>query len=304
MHRSLIGISDRLPIRRSQRRRAGRSGCSCPTSRSAEPRGGRHHTLYADGPVDPLRGEYLVWDSAVSWLLSLRTGDRVRRDAAAASPALEVVGIVSAEFHVIQDAMLHYQDRFPMASRSCIDSTLGILIPVESLAPILASLHARRDFGERLLALYQQHTLPLGAVSTRLGVPLSAIMSSLTVRAAANTKLAAEWGDVAGQESSRTAARGASSAVLTRSALFTLQLLGLLEVVRDSCEWLAPQALVRELETELRTLIEIEASGRTHIASGPAGLSVDEVTPGDARVLTEIARMRELLTWVRTAIRN
>ena len=106
-----------------------------------------------------------------------------------------------------------------------------------------------------------------------------------------------EWSDEEGTRASAEAASGDGAVVLTRSALFTLQMSGLLDVVVDRSLF-APRSLRDVLQAELAEADErVDEGWHSVVAGGPAGITFQNLPPGHEVLRRRRDSLKALLDW-------
>lgn len=258
----------------------------------------REYVIYADAPIDPLRNELSLEDATKAQLVGKREGDTfILNPNNWRKTRWTVKEVLPAIVYAARDVVAHFEERFPaepffvhMVSMTDDDS-------VKFLAPVISSLHARKERALTILKLYRENIFPLGFVAGMLGVRIPDVMQGASAVTDMGP-LRVEWFDMEGQEESRSAAREATRVVLTRSAIETFAEIGLLEVVANAYEWCVPQSLVESLRREVEEAEEKFEEGRRMMMASEHGLRFEEVPGGDPSLQGRVDRARALATWV------
>src|SRR6185312_8414644 len=240
------------------------------------------YTLFSTPPVASARNEFLVTDPAVHELPGLRRGDVYKRYRGTWNEKrYTVTDIQAASLFLVQDAMSHYEERFP-GDPFIYMVSVGNEASPSALMPILASLHQRRSHAEAVLGTYAENVLPLGLVGRLLGSFVPAVMDGVALDSRPNVRLWIEWSDADGHKMSFDAAlaivTGEAKGVLTISALHHLDLAGQLDTIQ-SLGLVAPTSLVLELDQQIA-----DARGRfgqatgTLVATDTGFLAYDDTT--------------------------
>jgi tetratricopeptide (TPR) repeat protein len=258
----------------------------------------REYVIYADAPIDPVRNELSLEDAAKAQLVGRREGDTfVMNPDSWPKTRWTVKEVLPAIVYTVRDVVAHFEERFPAEPFFVHMMKMPDEDSVKFLAPIISSLHARKERALSILKLYQENILPLGFVAGMLGVRIPDVMQG----ASAVTEmgpLRVEWFDMEGQEESRSAAREATRVVLTRSAIETFAELGLLDVVANAYQWCVPQSLVESLNREVEEAEEKFKAGHRTMMASEHGLRFEEVPGGDYSLQVRVDRARTLATWV------
>jgi tetratricopeptide (TPR) repeat protein len=259
----------------------------------------REYTVYADPPIDPLRGEMSVADAEAAGILDKAAGDPVVRNAGTWQEQVWTVEeVLPAVVHVVRDIAANYQERFPGEPFFIAQFKVGELDTVRSWAPIIGSLESKREHTEQVLALYREHRPPLGMVAEMLGTTVSDIMEWIRVDPSTTGQLVVEWSDAEGQTRSRQAVLSAEELVLTRSALDLAGHLGILDLLAEQFDLSAPQSLLDELEEELREAEQFVERGHTSLGSTGERLALSKLEPDDPTLVRQRDRLRDLLDWL------
>ena len=130
----------------------------------------------------------------------------------------------------------------------------------------------------------------------RSGRVISVIESS--TRGPVAPVLLVEWFDRDGQRESLAAAEEASELVITRTAIESLEKLGLHDVVALNYKLVAPRSLRELLRRELREAERNVQQGYTSFSSTPSGLAFFEIAANDSSLLSRRDRANERLSWL------
>jgi predicted Zn-dependent protease len=258
----------------------------------------REYVIYGDGPIDPLRHEISLDEAQRLGLTDAREGDELTsRLGGWNDTKWKVEEILPAVVFVWRDVVAHFQERFPSEPFFVHVVKMADENSVKYLAPIISTLQARKDRAQEVLRIYRENTLPLGFVAAMLGGSIPDVMATLTTHE--DEPLPVEWFDAEGQAESMAAAREASTVVLTRSALVTLQSLNLLDTIAGSYEWWVPKSLVESLRHELEEAEKHLSEGQKSMMATEAGVQIIELDAGDARLKARVDRIRDVVTWTK-----
>ena len=264
----------------------------------------REHTIYPDQPINPLQGEMNVAAAETAGLLGRKVGDVVvHHEGTWQEQRWTVEAILPAVQYAVQDAMLHYEDRFPGEPFFMAGFHIGDGTSVKDFAPIIASLQAKKELAEEVFTRYRERTLPLGTITSMLGGTIPDAMAQASMDPAKSGPLLVEWSNREGQEESRAAGVEATEVVLTRSALHTASSLGLLGRLRDAYTLVAPRSLYDELRQEVAEAGKLVVEGFKAVTSGPTGLTVQELEPGHPQLTSQLERLRAQLRWLEESAR-
>jgi predicted Zn-dependent protease len=259
----------------------------------------REHTIYAEPPIDPLRGEMDVAGAEVAGILGKSVGDTVVQHASTWQEKVWTVDeILPAVVHVFRNVIAHYEERFPGEPFFVTGFKVGNLDTVRSWVPIVGSLESKRGTNAEIFAFYRKHFPPLGMLAKMLGVSIPEVMHAIRYDPDVAAPLMVEWSNSEGRMHSRLAVLSAKDVVLTRSALHTAVELGLLNILAAEFTLLAPRSLIDEMEEELREAERLVERGHTMIGSSGAGLAVTKLEAGDASLVHRRDRLREILAWL------
>ncbi len=259
----------------------------------------REHTIYADPPIDSLRGEMSVADAETAGLLRKSVGeDVVRNPGTWHEQRWTVEEIVPAVVHVFRDIMLHYEERFPGEPFFITGFKVGNDRSVRAFAPVIASLEARKASVAEVFALYREHLAPLGMIAEMLGATIPDVMSSTMSDPSLAGPLMVEWSDANGQEWSRAAAFAARETVIAPAALKIASDLGLLDLLATEFEVVAPRSLQQALEIEVAEAEQQLASGSTTLFSGQIGLDISKLESGHPALHQRLEDARARLKWI------
>jgi hypothetical protein len=239
--------------------------------------GTREYVIYRDGPVDPLRNEITLEDATRMGLTDKRQGDKVVLHAGSWQEATWTVEeILPAVVYVWRDVVSRFEQRFPSEPFFVHVKKLPDENSVKYLAPFISTLQARKERAEEVFRMYRENTMPLGFVARMLSGTIPEVMAAM---AHDEGPLQVEWFDAEGQAESRAVAREATTVVLTRSALETLQNLELLDTINTAYEWWVPRSLVNALKQELAAAEKELAEGRRALMTSDTGVRVLEMKP-------------------------
>ena len=264
----------------------------------------REHTIYADPPINPFQGDMDVAAAQLAGLIGHKVGDViVQNEGTWREQRWKVEAIVPAIQHAVLDAMLHYEDRFPGEPSFVAHFSVGDGTSVKDFAPIIASLHAKKELAKEVFTRYREQTLPLGVVAGVLGSTITDAMSQASIDPAEFGPLLVEWSDREGQHESRAAAVQATEVVLTRSAVHTASTLGLVGRLRDTYTLVAPRSLRDALRREVADAEKLVIEGFKAVASGSTGLTVQDLEPGHPHLKSQLELLRAQVTWLEQSTR-
>jgi tetratricopeptide (TPR) repeat protein len=215
------------------------------------------YTIFDEPPIAFNSDEFVVSDAAVQDLLGKRIGDTVIRGGGWNERKLVVKEIKSIELHLVQDAMLNYERRFPNEP-FIFAMKVGTGQSVKSFAPLLSSLAERRKHAEEVLRIYRSQVFPLGIVAQSLGVTIAEVIQAITASKEVDESLFVEWADAAGQQKAIDCAMASfenpAQVVLTESAIWNADQLGLLASLEGFPNLVVPQALVDDIAKRIADL--------------------------------------------------
>jgi tetratricopeptide (TPR) repeat protein len=240
----------------------------------------RERTIYADAPVETLRGELTFEEARLFGLVGLRVGETIIRNTGSWMEETWVVEeILAAGLHVLHDVMSHYEERFPNEPFFIKKFNIGDGTSVSALAPLIASLSEKRSRAASVLEEYDTKASPLGVVSNLLAGSISETMSVLSTRVDPRRKLYVEWSDQPSQKKSREVAVAATRVVLTMSALYTAHRIKVFDVLVERFDLCAPRSLFDEVREEARDAEDAFEKGTSVLEGGEAGLILREQEP-------------------------
>jgi tetratricopeptide (TPR) repeat protein len=236
--------------------------------------------IYAEGPVDSLRGEVLVTDPAAAGLMGLRVGDRVERQPDTRwGISWRVEEILPAVVAAFRDVIDHFETRFPEADFFVAGFKVGDGGGVRDFAPLIASLGDRTKHVEAVFDVQRQQVLPLGVLASQLGGAIEDFIDAARGDPTRTPTVVAEWSDSSGQADSIRSVTVGRRLVVTRSALKTLVDLDLVEAL-SRFEIVAPSSLVAALERDAKEARQEVETGTKTLVPGPAGFRLEETPPG------------------------
>src|ERR1051325_702562 len=257
----------------------------------------REYTIYSGPPIDRTRNEMLTEEAAAADLLGRKVGEViVRFPGGWNEERWTVIDIRSAIHHQIQDAMQHYEERFPGEPFFMKGFLVGDGASIKEFSPLIASLEARRTHVERVLERYEEQILPLSMTANLLGSGVADLMAEIGL--SGKRGLYVEWSNRDGQEEAKEAANRAFKVVLTRSALYTAHELRLLESLPDSFSLLAPTSLRADLRKELAQAKRLVAEGHQVIVTRSGALDVQELAANHPLLQQKQDTVAELLEWI------
>jgi tetratricopeptide (TPR) repeat protein/predicted nucleic acid-binding protein len=258
----------------------------------------REHTIFADEPIDPTRSEMSVVDADAAGLIGTVVGDViVRHEQTWQEQRWTVAEIQPAELHAVQVAAKEFANRFPSEPFFLTSFEIGDGTSVDAFAPIIASLHERRERVNQVGRLYHEHVLPLGAIAQLLGGSIGDAMDYFA--SDEGGPLWVEWAASADEIAAREAATTAKEVVLTHSAIYTLFLLGLEGKIPEmSYTLLTPRTLHDELRQQVDDAQRLLVDGQHVLMSGDTGLQSHEVEPGHPSLRLNLELRQRALAWV------
>ena len=231
-------------------------------------------------------------------LLGLRVGDVLRQNADTwHEKQWKVVEIQPVAKFLFNDVLAHYNTRFPDAPFFVTSFKVNADQPsIADLQPMIASTGDRERHNQELLTIYREKVFPLDFIARMTGGSVSELMSHLS-HADSGLPLYVEWSNEEGTRASAEAASRDGAVVVTRSALFTLQMSGLLDVMVDR-PLFAPRSLRDVLQAELAEADErVEEGWHSVVAGGPAGITFQNLPPGHEVLRRRRNSLKALLDW-------
>jgi tetratricopeptide (TPR) repeat protein len=263
----------------------------------------RGFTIYAEAPIDPLRGEITVTDANAKGLLGRRVGDVViSHDGTWQEQRWKVVEILPAFQYALMDAMTNFSDRFPGEPFLLAALKIGDESSIKFLAPIITVLEGRNASAENVLRAYRELVVPLGLVAKALGSSIAEAMAAMR-ESDPQAPLFVEWSDRASQLASVGAATSASDVILTRSGLETAFRLGLLDALEASFGLVAPRSLRDDLRREVKAARMLTTQGQKAIVMVDHRPTLLELEPGDPRLQRRLDDSEALLAWLEKVVR-
>ena len=231
-------------------------------------------------------------------LLGLRVGDVLRQNADTwHEKQWKVVEIQPVAKFLFNDVLAHYNTRFPDAPFFVTSFKVNADQPsIADLQPMIAFTGDRERHNQELLTIYRENVLPLDFIARMTGGSVSELMSHLS-HADSGLPLYVEWSDEEGTRASAEAASRDGAVVVTRSALLTLQMSGLLDVMVDR-PLFAPRSLRDVLQAELAEADErVDDGWHSVVAGGPAGITFQNLPPGHEVLRRRRNSLKALLDW-------
>ncbi len=260
-------------------------------------------TIFTEPPFDPLHGQISLADAQAMGLIGKRVGDTIASGRLNWNEKRFIVEeIKPAVVSAAQDAMSHFEDRFPQEPFFMTGFSLGDLSSVGTFAPLIASLEARKAHARTVQALYREHLFPLEVIARMLSIGVSELMRAMTTSPHEFGLLMVEWMDAAGQQQSRLAALRADEVVLTRSALQTAHELQILDRL-SSLKIIAPRSLLRELRDEVKEAAHLVSSGQRMLAGGEQGFGIHDLEPGHPFLVERSKKAHAQLQWLEASVR-
>jgi tetratricopeptide (TPR) repeat protein len=260
----------------------------------------REYTIFSSGPIDPTRGERTLDEARSLGLFGARVGDGVSISGAGEPADWTVEEILTAVHHGVQEALMGYERNFPgrtfLRSFPAPDGT-----SVDELSPLIQTVAARKKREDDVFRVYFESCLPLGFVAWALGLSIPAVMARIATRED-GPGLFTEFGPPAEQRGAVEAARRSSEIVLSRSALSTIESLGLRDLVMENYSLIIPRSLLLTLQEEARDAAETAAEGRTVVGAGETGLVAQTWEPGHLDLVSHRDELNGLVNWINAKI--
>jgi tetratricopeptide (TPR) repeat protein len=256
------------------------------------------YTIRESAAVDPRAGDLSTESAKKSGLMGLRRGDKwARSESGWQAHDWVVEEILPILVRDAQDAAQNYEKRFPSEPFFLTSINIGDGKEVKDFAPIISTLEERKKRVSEVLRMYSENAFPLGMMARLLGGEIPDMME----QASAGDQvpgLFVEFGDLGGYERSRAAAVGATSLVISRSALETMSVLGMLDEVACAYTLFAPRSLREALRRELDDADRMVSEGHKLILSSDAGLALQDFPPHDSRLISRRDKVKALLAFV------
>lgn len=257
------------------------------------------YTIVDAGEVDPRRNELSLVDATTIGLQGLRVGDTlVRYPGSWQEETWTLEQVLPMALRDAQDAALRYEERFPSEPFFLKSFAVGDGTSIKAFAPIIASLESQRQRAQSVFASYRDNRFPLGVIAKLLGHGLSEAMEHIIVEGETIGPLLVEWPHLAAEIRSGETAVLATEIVLTRSALRTVDRLGLLDLLSQQFRLFAPRSMADELRLELAEADERVREGHRMIMSTGVLLHIDELAPDDPRLVRRRDIIRNLVNFV------
>lgn len=248
-----------------------------------------HYLITAASSVRSIVGELAVSDPLATRLLGKSIGDVVELQSSPPDHGM-ITELSDQMTHGHRWALEQLQRRGPEGR---------ILRPVpvpdgdvtELIASMKATLQPHADSEAEILAMYRTLTLPLGVIAHQLGTTMTRAYGAF-LRDPDRRLRVEEVDATAAME-----AAGAARLVLTRSALLTVELLGLLDVLGSGDhKLLVTPGLLRHLHAERAEHAEVARHGRRGFDLVGGRLAILETTPQEGR--HGLDRTNALIAWV------
>ena len=259
------------------------------------------YSVYEHGTVNALRGELTRDQAEEMGLFGLAVGDILEggHRPTWAGSRFRVTAITPALVHAFQDVIGHYEERFPTEPWFVSRFAVGDGGSLGDFAPIVGSLVSKRERIRELLETYRTGGLPMGFIAGLAGGSIADLIDFLG-SGDDRPPVLAEWSDASMSAASVAAARAADFLVVTRSALKTMDDLGLLDTVADAYSLVAPRSLLRALEAEIRDAGERVMRGHNQAYATDGGIGVEDLPPNDPRLVGRRTEIERQITFVRT----
>jgi tetratricopeptide (TPR) repeat protein len=264
----------------------------------------RSHTIYEDGPVEPLRNELTLESASKLGLLGKKVGERLaapeQRDWA--DKGWTVESILASSVHAAQDIVEHYEERFPSEPFFVTSIAIGDGTGIKDFVPLIGAVNARRQWVESVLEKSREMGLPLGFTAKQVGAAIPEIMDGAMLDGTHPGSLVVEWSPEQDQRESVLVAVRPGTVVLTRSALHTAQALDLLSILGDGFDLAAPRSLDWELRTELEKAEREVVSGVSTLMPGGPGFQMQEVEANSPMLVRRRDNLRALVSWLEASV--
>lgn len=256
------------------------------------------YLVFADCAGHRLSKEIPFDEAQKAGLVGLRVGDVFVQDRGAwFEKKWRVEQIQSAVKYLANDIIANYGTRFPSEEFFAVGFRFNSQNPsITDFQPMITSTHEHDRHQQKLLDVYQEQCPPLAVIAQLAGTSTPALIAELS-RTDGRRPVYVEWSDSAGQLGSRAAARLDTPTVLTRSALFTAQVLELLPLLMRSRRCIAPRSLRDEIRAELADATERVEQGWTVVAASERGLAMESLKAGDSILVRRRDSIRSLLEW-------
>jgi predicted Zn-dependent protease len=246
-----------------------------------------------------LPNEISIDSARAAGLLALRVGQVFSKDIGTwYQKDWKVTRVRSAVAYLVDDIFKNYSTRFPNEPFFIAGFKVDPEKPeVSDLSPMISSVQDRTRRAAEIAKQYTEHGLPLDFVASVMGTTVPEFMGYLA-SPANDYLLLAEWSDEDGRRASRETARDAQAlVVVTRSALVTMQTLGILPMVAGSRRFIGPRSLRDAIRAELTEAEDLVREGYTSLAPAATGFAFRELAPGDQSLVSQRDGLKALLEW-------
>ncbi len=264
----------------------------------------RSHTIYEDGPVEPLRNELTLESASKLGLLGKKVGERLATQGERdwADKGWTVESILAASVHAAQDIVEHYEERFPSEPFFVTSISIGDGTGIKDFVPLIGAVNARRQWVESVLGKSREMGLPLGFTAKQVGAAIPEIMDGAMIDGTHPGSLVVEWSPEQDQRESVLVAVQPGVVVLTRSALHTAQTLDLLSILDDRFELTAPRSLDWGLRTELEKAEREVAAGVSTLMPGGPGFQMQELEANHPVLVRRRDNLQALVSWLGSSV--
>jgi hypothetical protein len=258
--------------------------------------------------------EYLIFDTSAhrqlpseisldsaraAGLLGLRVGQSFSKDVGTwYQKDWKVTRIRPAVAYLVNDIFKNYSTRFPNEPFFIAGFKVDPENPqISDLAPMISSVQDRSRRAAEITKLYMEHGFPLDSVASVMGTTVPEFMGYLA-SPADDRIILAEWSDEDGRRASHEAARDTHAlVVVTRSALVTMQTLGIFPLAAGSRRFIGPRSLRDAIRSELTEAEELVSQGYSALTHATTGFAFRELPPGDQRLVSQRDGLKALLEW-------
>lgn len=255
------------------------------------------YVTFLEPSPNRINNEITLEEASHLGLVGLRVGNTfVQNPGVFFEARYTVEKIQPAITYAFQDVIANYPKRFPTAPFFVTGFSIKTESPtVADFQPLIDSAHEREQKQKSLLDSYREHGLPLDFTARMAQVDTPTLMGELGKRDS-KYPLFVEFSDEAGVQMSRAAVRDATDAVLTRSALFTMDALAFRQSV-TGLRWIAPRSLRNDLQEELAEAEVQVREGQRMFGTGTRGLAITEWPADHPMLVARRDALRELVDW-------
>lgn len=265
----------------------------------------REYTILAEPPFDVGHNELSVEQATELDVLGKAVDDEIIQNPESTWQRRRwvVAEIVPAVVHFAQDALAHFDQRFGNQPFLATAVHVGDGSEPADWTGVIQALVERREHVQRAFALHRDQGMPLGLVAEQVGASVPDLMEAAATVSDAFGDLLVEWDDPNLFRWSVEQARAASIAVLTRSAVRTIHVLGLADAVREAFDVVAPRSLLDDLRGEVTRCRDEAEHGRATVWSSGAGIGMEDVEAGAPILRSRLEAVEGELAWATDSIR-